>query len=260
VNPQTGHFGFLPLRTHFCEPLESLAKAENACPYCLERKMPQMKSHLLKAERIKRGWTQATVAAAVGVHEKTVGRWERGVTVPYPYFCEQLCFLFDKTPELLGLTLPHLWRIGEEKLDRIDQEDSMSKLQPTDTEEFKQEAVRFFETSGKSKAQIARDLGISNSSLNKWRKESENLAEEASSGKDRQTTIEEASSGKDRQTTIEEENRNLRRKVYIMTREREILKKSYGNLSTAFFVKYQFIHENRHLFPIRRMYHVFEFS
>src|SRR5437588_137691 len=65
--------------------------------------MPQMKSNLLKAERIRRGWTQITVAEAVGVDAKTVGRWERGTTVPYPYFREQLCFLFEKTPEQLGL-------------------------------------------------------------------------------------------------------------------------------------------------------------
>ena len=36
--PQTGYFGFLPLRTHFCEPLERLAKAENACPPILSGK------------------------------------------------------------------------------------------------------------------------------------------------------------------------------------------------------------------------------
>jgi transposase len=42
-------------------------------------------------------------------------------------------------------------------------EDSMSKSQPTYSKEFKQEAVRLFETSGKSKTQIAKDLGISDS-------------------------------------------------------------------------------------------------
>ena len=39
----------------------------------------------------------------------------------------------------------------------------MGKSQPTYSKEFKQEAVRLFETSGKSKTQIARDLGISDS-------------------------------------------------------------------------------------------------
>src|SRR5437588_5172349 len=71
--------------------------------YCLERKMPQMKSNLLKAERIRRGWTQAKVAEAVGVDAKTVGRWERGKAIPYPYYREQLCALFGKNAEQLGL-------------------------------------------------------------------------------------------------------------------------------------------------------------
>ncbi|HEX3642197.1 MAG TPA: helix-turn-helix transcriptional regulator [Ktedonobacteraceae bacterium] len=62
-----------------------------------------MKSDLLKAERIKHGWTQAKVAAAVGVDAKKVGRWERGKGVPYPYFREQLSALFGKTAEQLGL-------------------------------------------------------------------------------------------------------------------------------------------------------------
>lgn len=44
----------------------------------------------------------------------------------------------------------------------------MGKSQPTYTKEFKQQAVTLFETSGKSKTQIARDLGISDSALSKW--------------------------------------------------------------------------------------------
>jgi transposase len=186
-----------------------------------------MKSNLLKAERIRRGWTQATVAEAVGVNAKTVGRWERGETVPYPYFREQLCFLFEKTPQLLGLTLPRFWRVGEEKFDRIDQEASMSKLQLTYTEEFKQEAVRLFETSGKSKAQIARDLGISNGDLSEWCKEFVNMTEEALPGKDHPTAREEALPGKkDHPTAREDENRKLRRENNILRQEREILKKA----------------------------------
>ena len=39
----------------------------------------------------------------------------------------------------------------------------MSKSQPTYTKEFKQQAVHVFESSGKNKTQIARDLGISES-------------------------------------------------------------------------------------------------
>jgi transposase len=47
----------------------------------------------------------------------------------------------------------------------------MGKSQPTYSKEFKQQAVTLFETSGKSKTQIARDLGISDSALSKWCKE-----------------------------------------------------------------------------------------
>jgi transposase-like protein len=41
----------------------------------------------------------------------------------------------------------------------------MGKSQPTYTKEFKQQAVHLFETGGKSKTQIARDLGISDSTF-----------------------------------------------------------------------------------------------
>jgi transposase-like protein len=44
------------------------------------------------------------------------------------------------------------------------EEGAMGKSQPTYTKEFKQQAVKLFETSGKTKTQIARDLGISDSS------------------------------------------------------------------------------------------------
>jgi|SRR3954452_8995432 transposase len=91
----------------------------------------------------------------------------------------------------------------------------MGKSQPTYSKEFKQEAVKLFETSGKSKTQIARDLGISDSALNKWCKEFGNLGEEAFPGKGHQIPI-------------EEENRKLRRENDILRQEREILKKALG--------------------------------
>ncbi len=89
----------------------------------------------------------------------------------------------------------------------------MGKSQPSYTREFKQQAVQLFETSGKTKTQIARDLGISDSALNKWCKE---FGEQG----------EEAFPGKGHQTTIEEENKRLRREVEVLRQEREILKKA----------------------------------
>jgi transposase len=89
----------------------------------------------------------------------------------------------------------------------------MGKSQPTYTKEFKQQAVTLFETSGKTKTQISRDLGISDSALSKWCKEfGERDAE--------------AFPGKGHQTAIEEENRKLKRENEILRQERDILKKA----------------------------------
>ena len=63
----------------------------------------------------------------------------------------------------------------------------MTKPQPRYTKEFKQEAVRLVETSNKSKTEIARDLGISDSALSKWCKELAHHGEQAFPGKGHQT-------------------------------------------------------------------------
>jgi transposase len=47
----------------------------------------------------------------------------------------------------------------------------MQKVQKTYTAEFKREAVRLAQTSGKPIAQVARELGISDTSIHQWRKE-----------------------------------------------------------------------------------------
>jgi len=63
----------------------------------------------------------------------------------------------------------------------------MAKHQPSYTKEFKQEAARLVETSKKSKTEIARDLGISDSALSKWCKEFADHADQAFLGKGHQT-------------------------------------------------------------------------
>jgi transposase len=89
----------------------------------------------------------------------------------------------------------------------------MGKSQPTYTREFKQQAVQLVQTSGKSKTQIARDLGISDSALSKWCKEFGERGEEAFPGKGHQTPS-------------EEEIRNLKRELEVLRQERDILKKA----------------------------------
>ncbi len=53
----------------------------------------------------------------------------------------------------------------------------MQKTQKTYTAEFKREAVRLAQSSGKPITHIARELGISDTSIHQWRKE---LAEHSS--------------------------------------------------------------------------------
>jgi len=47
----------------------------------------------------------------------------------------------------------------------------MLKVQKVYTREFKEEAVRLAQASGKPITQIARELGISDTSIHQWRKE-----------------------------------------------------------------------------------------
>lgn len=91
-------------------------------------------------------------------------------------------------------------------------------VQKVYTREFKEEAVRLAQTSGKPIAQIARELGISDSAIHGWRKE---LAEH---GK-------EAFPGKGHQSELEEENRRLTRERERVQQERDIRKKVVGIFS-----------------------------
>lgn len=64
----------------------------------------------------------------------------------------------------------------------------MGKIQRVTSREFQEEAVRLAETSGKPIAQIARELGISDSAIHGWRKELAEHGKEAFPGKGHQTT------------------------------------------------------------------------
>ncbi len=88
----------------------------------------------------------------------------------------------------------------------------MPKEQRAFTKEFKQEAVRLLETSDKSMSQIARDLGIADSTLHHWSKQYGEKGEQAFPG-----------SG--HQTEQEEEIRRLKRELEVTRQERDILKK-----------------------------------
>ena len=89
----------------------------------------------------------------------------------------------------------------------------MAREQRTFTTDFKLEAVRLTQTSGKSVSQVARDLGIADSTLFHWCKQ---LTEKGP----------EAFPGSGHQTALEEENRRLKRELEQMRQERDILKKT----------------------------------
>jgi transposase len=94
----------------------------------------------------------------------------------------------------------------------------MQKVQKIYTAEFKREAVRLAQTSGKPITHIARELGISDTSIHQWCKE---LSEHGS----------EAFPGSGHQTAQEEEVRRLKRELEIVKQERDILKKALGIFS-----------------------------
>ncbi|GAC1360258.1 MAG: hypothetical protein NVSMB38_44150 [Ktedonobacteraceae bacterium] len=97
----------------------------------------------------------------------------------------------------------------------------MGKVQKVYTKEFKEEAVRLVQTSGKLISQIARELGISDSAIHGWRKE---LAEHEK----------DAFPGKGYQTKLGKENRRLKCELERIQQERDILKRVVGIFSREF--------------------------
>jgi transposase len=96
----------------------------------------------------------------------------------------------------------------------------MQKTQRTFTKEFKVEAVQLVQSNNKSMAQIARDLGIADSTLHHWCK----LFSEQGG---------QAFPGSGHQTPQEEEIRHLKRENELLRQERDILKKAIGIFSRS---------------------------
>ena len=86
------------------------------------------------------------------------------------------------------------------------------------TEEFKREAVRLMETSGKPVAQLARELGINDNNLYRWR---------GVYGSQPQANLNSSAS------EMEAELKQLRREVEVLRQERDILKKAMSIVSRS---------------------------
>lgn len=85
-------------------------------------------------------------------------------------------------------------------------------------EEFKREAVRLMETSGKPVAQIARDLGINDNNLYRWRGLYGSQSQDSPKGS---------------VAEMEAEVKRLRREVEVLRQERDILKKAMSIVSRS---------------------------
>ena len=94
----------------------------------------------------------------------------------------------------------------------------MTKVRRQYSREFKQEAVRLLETSGKSASELERELGIGKGNLWRWKREF------AADGED-------AFPGQGRLTPDEERLRQLERENEILRQERDILKKAIAIFS-----------------------------
>jgi transposase len=91
--------------------------------------------------------------------------------------------------------------------------------------ECKREAVRLRETSEKTVAQIARDLGVPERVLARGRHELREQQEQQEQPEQPEQP-EQAFPGKGHQSEREEENRRLKRERDLLQQEREILKKA----------------------------------
>lgn len=94
----------------------------------------------------------------------------------------------------------------------------MSKQQNTYTNAFRREAVQLLETSGKPVIELARELGVHEKSLYRWRRQYGAAADPAP-----------AHAVDERDAEI----KRLRRELAIVEQEREILKKTISIFSRS---------------------------
>jgi transposase len=86
------------------------------------------------------------------------------------------------------------------------------------TEEFKREAVRLMETSGKPIAELARDLGINDNNLYRWRGQYGSQPPTQAQGS---------------MAELEAEVKRLQRENEVLRQERDILKKAMSIVSRS---------------------------
>lgn len=94
----------------------------------------------------------------------------------------------------------------------------MSKKPVVQNEAFRRQTVELLETSGKAVAELARELGIGEKSLYRWRKQYS-----------RQSSV----SGVNEPDERDDEIKRLRREIEVLRQERDILKKAISIFSRS---------------------------
>ncbi|MFC6637383.1 IS3 family transposase [Sulfitobacter sediminilitoris] len=111
------------------------------------------------------------------------------------------------------------------------------------TDEFRADAVRIALTSGLTRRQVASDLGVGLSTLNKW-----------------VTAHRDTDVVSDKELDLARENERLRRENRILKEERDILKKGHGLLREPKAMRFRFIEEHGRDFPTNRLCQVLDVS
>nr|WP_090893575.1 IS3 family transposase [Candidatus Nitrospira nitrificans] len=121
-----------------------------------------------------------------------------------------------------------------------------SKTRRSYTEAFKEEAVRLVRESGHPVAQVARDLGIADHLLYRWRAEQQQAE----------------GCGQTRHSLRAEQAEliQLRRENAILKQERDFLKRAAAFLREGVAMRYRVIHEHDRRYPIRLMCRVLAVS
>jgi transposase len=109
---------------------------------------------------------------------------------------------------------------------------TMTKIQRTFTREFKLEAVKVAQSSGKPFTQVARDLGIADTTLHRWRQQFSEQGEQAFPGRGHQLPH-------------DEEMRRLQRENEWLRQERDILKKRPCRYATPMMMKIGYTAQQR---------------
>lgn len=94
----------------------------------------------------------------------------------------------------------------------------MSKNQTVHTKEFRRETIRLLESSGKSVPELAREMGVNEKSLYRWRSQFGTF---------------DGSSIAATQVALEAEIKRLRRELKTVEQERDILKKAISIFSRS---------------------------